>query len=102
MTALSHCEQIQLRLQQHEFSVIDHNPAASADEYQKTLGTKLSQQVKMGLIRFKGSHEHGYCAVALPAFKQANLDEIKVKIGAKSVRLATKDELFLETGCQFG
>ena len=84
------------------FQELTHVPAASALEYQKALGTRLSQQVKVLLVRYKGQSGNGYVAVALPAQRQVDLEVLAKQFGAKSVRLATRDELKSETGCCFG
>lgn len=84
------------------FKEINHQPAASAEEYQNTLGTRFEQQVKVVLIRYKGPTGQGYAPVALPAKKQVDMEKVQNILGAKSVRLASKDELYEATECRFG
>ena len=85
-----------------QFEELSHVSAASAVEYQQALGTRLSQQVKVLLVRYKGPSGNGYVAVALPAQRQVDLPALSEILGAKSTRLATRSELETETGCCYG
>lgn len=85
-----------------DFEGIDHEPAGSAEEYHNTLGTEYEQQAKALFVRYKKPGEKGFVVVALQAQKRADLNTVKRLIGAREVRLATKDQLKQVTGCNFG
>lgn len=82
---------------------IGHTPAASAEEYQRVLGTRLEQQAKCLLVQLKRSKRgpSEYALVTVPAQKRVDLDRISEITGA-SVRLADRDQLARVTGCRFG
>ena len=91
-------------LDQHDvaYEGIEHAPAASALDYQKTLGTQLQQQAKSLFVRFKKHGEQGFVVVTVPAQKQVDLEKIQGLLGATSVKLANKQQLETLTGCTFG
>ena len=97
-------EKIVAYLQRHDvaYEGLEHPPAASALDYQKTLGTQLQQQAKSLFVRFKKRGEKGFAVVAVPAQKQVDLERIRDLLGATSVKLAVKPQLEALTGCGFG
>ncbi|WP_089936176.1 YbaK/EbsC family protein [Candidatus Entotheonella palauensis] len=97
-------EKIVAYQQQHDvrYEGIEHPPAASALDYQKTLGTELQQQAKSLFVRFKRHGERGFAIVTVQAQKQVDLDRIRELLDATSVKLADKQQLHTHTGCQFG
>ncbi len=97
-------EKIVAYFQQHNvaYEGITHPPAASAQDYQKILGTQLQQQAKSLFVRYKKSGERGFAVVTLQAQKQADLEKIRDLLGATSVKLAVKQQLAEHTGCAFG
>ena len=84
------------------FKEINHKPAGSAEEYHNELGTRYEQQAKALFIRYKKEGEKGFVVVAIQAQKKCDLDQIKRLINAKEVRMADKEQLKTETGCNFG
>ncbi len=84
------------------FNEIDHNPAASAEEYHNELGTRYEQQAKALFIRYKKPGLKSFAIVAIQAQKRCDLNEIKKKLQASSIRMANIDQLKTETGCEFG
>jgi Ala-tRNA(Pro) deacylase len=84
------------------YRLLHHEAAASAEEYHGTLGTRLEEQAKSLLVRYKKPGEKGYAVVALPAQRKADMDQVKGLLGAREVRLANRAELTETTGCSFG
>jgi Ala-tRNA(Pro) deacylase len=84
------------------YEEIYHQPAGSAEEYHKTLGTRYEQQAKALFVRYKKPGEKGFIIVALPAQKQADLSKICTATQSKEVRLADAVQLKEVTGCNFG
>jgi len=84
------------------YESIEHAPAASAEEYNRTLNTRYSQQVKVLLLRYKGNGDDGYVVAAIQGHKKADLERLREILGAKKLRMADKDQLFEVTGCRFG
>jgi Ala-tRNA(Pro) deacylase len=81
------------------YDVLEHPPAGSAQDYQRTLGTRLEQQAKALLVRLDtGAH----AVVTLQAQKRADLAAVAQLLGAKDAKLANKVELKDVTGCNFG
>ncbi len=81
---------------------IEHAPAASAEEYNTTLKTRFTQQVKVLLLRYKREGIEGYAVVAIQGHKKVDVDQIGGILGFKKIRLADKDQLLSVTGCKFG
>lgn len=84
------------------FEEIEHPPAASAEEYHNTVGTRYEQQAKALLVRYKKGGQARFIVVALQAHKRADLEQVARLIGAQEIRLASKDQLKEVTGCSFG
>ena len=85
-----------------EYQVLDHNPVASAEEYQKVMGTRYEQQAKALLLRYKNSDQKGFIVVSVQAQKTVNLEQLKELLGVKVLKMAQKGQLVSETGCNFG
>ena len=84
------------------YRVIEHEVAASADEYHNVLGTRYEQQAKALFVRFKRTGEKGFAVLALQAQKRADLGRVARLMKARDARLATVEQLRDTTGCQFG
>lgn len=84
------------------FEELQHAPAGSAAEYQRTLGTRLEQQAKALLVAYPDGAREGYAVVTLQAQKRADLGHVAGLLGTPRVRLATREELERVTGCRFG
>lgn len=84
------------------FKKIEHAQAASAKEYHEILKTKLEQQAKALLLRYKKQGEKGFVVVAIQAQKKVDLEKIKTLQNAKTLRLAELEQLKKETGCGYG
>ncbi|MCG8321195.1 MAG: hypothetical protein MI921_16960 [Cytophagales bacterium] len=84
------------------FWKLDHPPAASAEDYHRTLGTRYEQQAKALLLRYRSHGQKGFVVVTIQAQKKANLALLAGKIGASTIRLATLVQLKEVTGCSFG
>lgn len=84
------------------FRVLEHAPAGSAADYQRTLGTRLEQQAKALLLRHKGPQGKGHVVVTVQAQKQVDLEAVRAALGAEEVRLADRGALRDVTGCNFG
>lgn len=84
------------------FWKLDHPPAASAEEYHHTLGTRYEQQAKALLLRYKAHGQKGFVVVTIQAHKKVDLAVVARKIGAGSIRMATLVQLKEATGCNYG
>jgi Ala-tRNA(Pro) deacylase len=90
-----------------KYQGIEHAPAAGAEEYMRTLNTRLEQQAKVLLVTYnkessKGHLAKGYAVVAIQGQKKADLEGLKEIIGASKLRLADRNQLKEITGCNFG
>ena len=81
---------------------IHHAAAASVVEYQRTMGTRLTQQAKALFVRYKKHSEKGFAIVAIQAQKKLDLDVVCKLLHAREVRLGTPEQLEQATGCNYG
>lgn len=97
-------DRIRAWLDQHgaAYRVLEHPPAGSAADYQRTLGTRLEQQAKALLLRHRGPQGRGHVVVTVQAQKQADLEAVRAALGAAEVKLADRGALRDLTGCNFG
>ena len=84
------------------FNEINHNPAASAEEYHNELGTRYEQQAKALFVRYKKPGIKSYVIIAIQAQKRCDLNAIKRMLQASTVRMADINQLKVETDCEFG
>ncbi len=84
------------------FRGVEHAPAASAEEYNKTLGTRFTQQVKVLLLKCKKEGNESFCVLALQGHKKADLASAAKALNVTKARLADRDQLLSATGCNFG
>ena len=91
-----------LRDSNTNFWRLDHPPAARADEYHQTLGTRYEQQAKALLLRYRSHGQKGFVVATIQAQKKADMALLARKLGASSIRMATLVELKETTGCSFG
>ena len=84
------------------FWKLDHPPAASAEEYHHTLGTRYEQQAKALLLRYKNPGQKGFIVVAIQAHKKVDLALVSRKTGFATIKLANLVQLKEVTGCSFG
>ena len=81
---------------------LDHPPAASAEEYHRTLGTSYEQQAKALLLRYRAYGQKGFVVVTIQAQKKVDFNLIARKVGANSIKMATLVQLKETTGCNYG
>jgi Ala-tRNA(Pro) deacylase len=84
------------------YRVIEHEPAASADEYHAVLGTRYEQMPKAVFLRYRGSDGKRFAILAVQATKRADLERVRRLLDARDVRLGTREQLREATGCEFG
>jgi Ala-tRNA(Pro) deacylase len=84
------------------YRVIEHEPAASAEEYHAVLGTRYEQMPKAVFLRYRGKDRNGFAILALQANKRADLERVTRLLDARDGRLGTREELREATGCGFG
>lgn len=84
------------------YRLIEHEPAGSAEEYHRVLGTGYEQQAKALFLRVKRGKQKNFAIVALQAQKQADFSSTAALLKASEVRLATAGQLMEVTGCRFG
>jgi prolyl-tRNA editing enzyme YbaK/EbsC (Cys-tRNA(Pro) deacylase) len=84
------------------YRLIEHRAAGSADEYHEVLGTRYEEQAKALFLRHKGRDGNGFATLALQAQKRADLRRVRSLLGARELRLGTRDQLRETTGCDFG
>lgn len=85
-----------------DYERIEHQPAASAEEYHQTLGTRYEQQAKSIFLRVRRDGVKSFAILAIQAQKRADLVRVAELLGAREVKLATKEQLAQQTGCSFG
>jgi Ala-tRNA(Pro) deacylase len=81
------------------YRLIEHGAAGSADEYHAVLGTRYEEQAKAVFLRHKGRDGRGFATLAVQAQKRADLRRVTSLLGAREVRLGTRDQLRETTGC---
>jgi Ala-tRNA(Pro) deacylase len=84
------------------YRLIEHAPAASAEEYHAILGTRYEQMPKAVFLRYRGGDEQRFALLALQAHKRADLVHVATLLGARDVRLGSREQLREVTGCEFG
>jgi Ala-tRNA(Pro) deacylase len=85
------------------FREVTHPPAASAREYHRIVGSRLSQQAKALLFRrYRPDGGKDYLVYALPGDAEADLGVLARETGSVRLRLATRAELEQQTRCHFG
>jgi Ala-tRNA(Pro) deacylase len=86
-----------------DFREVSHPQAASARDYHRIVGSRLSQQAKALLFRrYRGDGSKDYLVHALPGDAEADVDALAAATSSESLRLATRAELEQQTGCRFG
>jgi Ala-tRNA(Pro) deacylase len=76
------------------FSERAHPPTATSEESARARGEELGVGAKALLLRI----DDAFCLFVLPADRKLDSKKIKQRLLAKSVRFATADELFAQTG----
>lgn len=84
------------------YSVVEHEPAASADEYHAVLGARYEQMPKAVFLRYRGEDGKRFVILAIQAHKRADLERVATLLDARDVRLGTREQLRAVTGCEFG
>ncbi|GHU78420.1 hypothetical protein FACS1894145_0280 [Bacteroidia bacterium] len=82
-----------------------HESVGDPIEYSHKIGTRLEQQAKALLLRYKKQGgEKSFIVVAIPANKKADFELISRQIGGniKSIRVAEKEQMYELTGCEPG
>lgn len=81
---------------------IKHDPGASAEDYHKALGCRYEQQLKSLLLKIYENGKEYFVVLTIPAQKRADFETIKTAMNAIKVRMATQEELKVNTGCSYG
>jgi Ala-tRNA(Pro) deacylase len=84
------------------YRLIEHAPAASADEYHAVLGTRYEQMPKAVFLRYRDEDAQRFAILALQAPKRADLERVARLLDAGDVRLGSREQLREATGCDFG
>jgi Ala-tRNA(Pro) deacylase len=84
------------------YRVIEHAPAATADEYHAVLGTRYEQMPKAVFVRYLVGDAERFAILAVQAHKRADLKRVASLLGARKARLGSRDQLRAATGCEFG
>jgi Ala-tRNA(Pro) deacylase len=84
------------------YEVIRHEPAASAEDYHQIVGTRYEQQAKSIFLRVKRASEKSFAVLTIQAQKRADLQRAAALLGAREVKMATREQLEQQTGCTFG
>lgn len=85
-----------------DYQVIKHEPVASVDEYHNVVGTRYEQQAKAIFIRVRRQGEKTFAMLAIQAQKRADMQRLAELLGAREVRMATREQLAEHTGCSYG
>jgi Ala-tRNA(Pro) deacylase len=80
------------------YRLIEHGAAASADDYREVLGTRYEEQAKAIFLRHRGRAGRGFATLAVQAQKRADLQRVTSLLGAREVRLGTRNQLRETTG----
>jgi Ala-tRNA(Pro) deacylase len=81
------------------YRLIEHRAAASADEHHAVLGTRYEEQATAVFLGHKGRDGRGFATLAVQAQRRADLRRVTSLLGAREVRLGTRDQLRETTGC---
>jgi Ala-tRNA(Pro) deacylase len=84
---------------------LHHESVGDPIEYSRKIGTRLEQQAKALLLRYKKKGgEKIFVVVSVPANKKVDFDAISKQLGenTKSIRVAEKEQLFELTNCNPG
>jgi Ala-tRNA(Pro) deacylase len=84
------------------YRVIEHQPAATAEEYHAVLGTRYEQMPKAVFFRYQVAAGERFAILALQAHKRADLEQVAKLLDAHEVRLGSREQLREATGCEFG
>ncbi len=84
------------------YRVMEHEPAASADDYHAILGTRYEQMPKAVFLRYRDGDGEGFAILAVQANKRADLERVARLLDARDARLGSRQQLRAVTGCEFG
>src|SRR3989344_3094271 len=85
-----------------KYNELQHPAGESAEDYHRAVGCKWEEQGKCLLIKVKKDGQKAFYIYVLPAGKKGNLDAVKNLLSVKEVKLATREELQVATGCDYG
>jgi Ala-tRNA(Pro) deacylase len=84
------------------FDVVEHAPVGSSEGAAQATGTPLSEWLKCMLVKFVRNGKDFFVMVNLPADKRLDLKKVKSVLQAQDAKLASKDDVLQQTGCEFG
>ena len=84
------------------FDVVEHGPVGSSEQAAQLTSTPLTEWLKCMLVKFERNGKDFFVMVNLPADKRLDLKKVKSVLQAQDAKLATKDEVLTQTGCEFG
>jgi len=84
------------------YEVLEHVPVVSSEEAAAATGIPLTQRLKCMLVKFTRLGKAFFVMVKLPADKRLDLKKVKSVLQAQEARLGSKDDVLLQTGCEFG
>ena len=84
------------------FEVLEHAPVGSSEAAAQVTSTSLSEWLKCMLVKFVRHGKDFFVMVNLPADKRLDLKKVKAVLQAQDAKLATRDEVLQQTGCEFG
>ncbi|MBD3329369.1 hypothetical protein GF357_02645, partial [Candidatus Dojkabacteria bacterium] len=84
------------------FGEVEHDPAGNAMQYHKVLSVEYEKLVKAILLKFKNQKKDELAVVIVQANKQVDLEQMRILLDAKEIRLATDKELKDATDCDSG
>ncbi|MBI5225983.1 hypothetical protein HY994_01950 [Candidatus Micrarchaeota archaeon] len=84
------------------YAVLDHAEVVTSEQAAVATGSSLSQRLKCMLVKFVRNGKDFFVMVNLPADKRLDLKKVKDVLKAQDAKLASKDDVLLQTGCEFG
>lgn len=84
------------------YDVVEHAAVASSDQASQATGTPLSEWLKCMLVKFVRNGKDFFVMVNLPADKRLDIKKVKTVLQAQEAKLANRDEVLQQTGCEFG
>jgi len=84
------------------YEELEHEPAASAEDYHRIIGLKFEQQVKTHLMIVKKGAKESFALVAIQAKKEVDLEIVRILLQADSVEIAGREKTKEVIGCGIG
>ncbi|MFT4260800.1 MAG: YbaK/EbsC family protein [Candidatus Woesearchaeota archaeon] len=85
-----------------EYQHLTHDHVHTSEDAAKIRGNSLSQAAKAIILKTKAKGEYRFIQVVLQGDKKIDLKTLRKHIGARSINLATPNEVLKITSCTIG